>query len=131
VDLINQARKTPRTCGSMGSFPQAPPLTADSRLTLAARGHSADMAQKGYFAHQAPDGSQPWDRVAAQQYPWQSAGENIAAGYATPEEAVEGWIKSPGHCVNLMSAKFTETGVGQAVGGPYRIYWTQVFAKPK
>jgi uncharacterized protein YkwD len=131
VALVNQARATARTCGDKGSFAAAPPLLAESRLALAARGHSSDMAQQAYFDHVGKDGSQPWDRVSAQQYPWQSVGENIAAGYATPEEAVAGWLKSPGHCANIMAQNYTQTGVGQVQGGPYKIYWTQVFARPR
>lgn len=131
VALINKARGVARTCGDKGSFAPAPPLTAESRLAKAARGHSTDMAENAYFSHQAKDGSQPWDRVTAADYTWSAVGENIAAGYATPEDAVAGWLGSPGHCANLMNAAFTETGVGEALGGPFRIYWTQVFAHPR
>jgi uncharacterized protein YkwD len=131
VDLINQARAVRRTCGGEGTFAPAPPLSVDSRLVLAARGHSSDMASQDYFSHQGRDGSRPWDRVSRQGYSFQAVGENIAAGYTSPQAVVEGWLASPGHCANLMNPKFTETGVGQATGGSYRIYWTQVFARPR
>jgi uncharacterized protein YkwD len=38
-------------------------------------------------------------------------GENIAAGQMTPEEAVAGWLRSPGHCANLMNGGYSEMAV--------------------
>jgi len=35
---------------------------------------------------------------------------------------IEGWLKSPGHCKNIMSQKYKEMGVAR-VGN----YWTQTF----
>ena len=44
-------------------------------------------------------------------------------------EAMEGWLKSPGHCKNIMKAEFKE--VGMAVyfneSSHYSYYWTQDF----
>ena len=128
--LINQARATARVCGTT-SYAAAPPLAQDDRLNRAALLHSQDMVAKSYFSHTGSDGSLPWDRVTRQGYTWSTVGENIAAGYSTPDAAVQGWLKSPGHCANLMSKTFTQTGIGLAQGGTYRYYWTQVFAKPR
>jgi len=55
--------------------------------------------------------------------------ENIAAGQTTPEQVIQGWLDSDGHCANIMNANFEEMGVALATNsGIYGIYWTQVFA---
>ncbi|WP_424933919.1 CAP domain-containing protein [Amaricoccus macauensis] len=107
------------------------PLAANAALTAAAEGWSKEMAQGDFFEH-----SDTPEIVEEEGYDWQSLGENIAAGYPTPEEVVEGWINSEGHRENLLSEKFTEIGVGYYFrdndGGdaPFGHYWTQVFGTP-
>jgi len=56
-----------------------PPLVACGRLHLAARFHSADLAQRGLFAHESSDGT-PMDRRVRRFLPAANAiGETIAA----------------------------------------------------
>ncbi|WP_082869759.1 CAP domain-containing protein [Deinococcus puniceus] len=128
LTLTNAARAQARTCGTT-SFPAAAPLTANAQLGQAAQGHAADMAAKNYFSHTSQDGRTMAQRVSATGYAWRSIGENIAAGQTTPEAVVDGWLKSPGHCRNIMSASFTELGVGYAAGGSYSHYWVQDFGR--
>lgn len=127
--LTNEARATARKCGS-AQRAAVPALTYNNLLGAAARGHSADMAAKNYFDHTSKDGRSPWDRIEATGYKFRSAGENIAAGQQTPAAVVQAWLKSPGHCENIMSGSFTEIGVGYVTGGSYGKYWTQNFARP-
>lgn len=127
---VNQARATARTCGTT-QYAAAPPLTLDSRLTTAAQGHSTDMATRNFFSHTGSNGSTPWARITATGYRYSYAGENIAAGYATVDAVMRGWLASPGHCANIMNRNFTQLGVGYATGGSYRHYWTQDFARPR
>lgn len=56
-----------------------------------------------------------------------TAGENIAAGYATPAGVTAGWMASPGHKANILNANFTAiaVGVAQAANGTY--YWVENF----
>ena len=54
-------------------------------------------------------------------------GENIAAGQPTPESVVAGWLRSEGHCRNIMNPGFRELGLGFAQGGTYGTYWVQDF----
>jgi uncharacterized protein YkwD len=75
IVLTNQERMA-NGCG---------PVTMDTRLQLAAVRHSEDMANGDYFSHIAPDGTTPWDRIHTQGYIYSIAGENIAAGYSSPE----------------------------------------------
>jgi uncharacterized protein YkwD len=91
------------------------------------------MAEHSYFSHDGRDGSQPADRATRAGYVWRSVGENIAAGQASADEAVRGWIDSPPHCANLMSPRYTEMGVAYAVNlnSKMAIYWAQVFGAPR
>jgi uncharacterized protein YkwD len=129
LDLVNQARAQPRWCGRK-SFNATAPLKLSARLTDAALTHSLDMATRDYFDHQGRDGSTPASRVTRTGYAWRVVGENIAAGVATPEEAVAGWLQSPAHCENLMDLRFVDMGVAYAVNSKNTsvILWTQVFA---
>ena len=130
--LVNRARAEARRCGDK-DFPAVGPVKWNDTLTRAARGHSEDMAKQNYFSHDAPDGSKPAERVARAGYKYRATGENIAAGQMTPEDAVAGWIKSPPHCANLMTAVYTEMGVAFAVDTKSKmgVYWTQLFGTPR
>jgi uncharacterized protein YkwD len=130
--LTNAARAQSRACGDR-HFDAVAPLQADVRLDEAARLHALDMANRGYFSHRGADGRQPADRIAAAGYRWRSAGENIAAGQPRAQDAVQGWIRSPGHCANLMSPNFRAMGIGFAVNpdSPSGIYWVQTFGAPR
>ena len=92
------------------------------------------MARNNYFSHSGRDGSSPAQRVERAGYRYRATGENIAAGaQMTAENAVAGWIKSPPHCVNLMSPAYTEMGVAFAVDprSDMGVYWTQAFGTPR
>ena len=127
-DLTNAARAQGRSCGST-FYAAAPALDYNSLLERAAQGHAADMASKNYFSHTSLDGRTFSQRITAAGYAWRTAGENIAAGYATPEAVVQGWLQSPGHCANIMNPAFKEIGVGYSYGAAssYGHYWVQDF----
>jgi uncharacterized protein YkwD len=126
--LTNDARSHARLCGST-SFAAAPPLSLNVFLERAALDHSKDMAAHNYMDHTGRDGSTPADRIAHTGYKWRMVGENLASGVMTPEQAVAGWLQSPHHCANLMTARFTEMGIGFAVdsNSDAGVYWTQTF----
>jgi uncharacterized protein YkwD len=129
---INRARAQPRRCGSK-AFPAAPPLQPSALLRRAAEAHTQDMLRHNYFAHEGNDGSTPAQRVAATGYRYQLIGENIAEGPQSAAEAAAGWLASPGHCENIMDARFSESGVayGANNSGTPRVYWVQEFAAPR
>jgi uncharacterized protein YkwD len=122
--LTNQRRAQGASCGGQ-VFGPAGPLAHNAQLQAAARNHSRDMATRGYFSHQSPEGAGPSDRARAAGYPSGFIGENIAAGYPTPAAVVEGWMQSPGHCLNIMEPRYRYLGVGHHAGS--RSYWTQNF----
>lgn len=114
------------------------PVTLDPKLTAAGQAHSEDMALNDYFSHTGADGSSASQRVTRAGYDWSRTGENIAAGYTSAAEVMEGWMDSPGHRANILSCAYTQMGLGyydeagDSFPGPYgyRHYWTQVFATP-
>ena len=109
-----------------------PTLTVDTRLTAAADRHTLDMATNDYVSHEGSDGSGPEERIRDAGYSCGSWGENIGAGYVSPEEAVAGWMASSLHRDSILSTRFTHIGVGYAYSGAatFGHYWTQVFASP-
>lgn len=112
------------------------PLTLNSKLTAAAQTHSQNMGNLDFFSHTGADGSSSSQRVSASGYTWSAAGENIAAGYTTPDAVVNGWINSPGHRANILNANYRDIGIGyfylaKDTGNVnWQSYWTQKFGKP-
>jgi uncharacterized protein YkwD len=110
-----------------------PPLRFSARLAVIARGHSYDMAMRHYLAHNSPDGVAPADRISGAGIAYRVVGENIYMDddaddpAELPHRAMEGWLKSPEHLANIVSSKFTETGVGVAESADGRTYVTQDF----
>jgi uncharacterized protein YkwD len=107
------------------------PLVWDSALGAAARGHSADMAQQNYFSHTSLDGRLFHERITAAGYPYGTCGENIAAGYSTPQAVMSAWMTSAGHRGNILNPAYCDIGVGYASqsASDYRPYWTQDFGR--
>ena len=132
LDAVNTVRQQARKCGDK-DYPAVPPLTWDSRLATAAKKHSQDMADNNYFSHTGLDGSKPKNRIEREGYAWSAVGENISAGREKYADAIEGWLKSPGHCENMMDPDYTQMGAGYGYNenSKYKHYWTQVFAKPQ
>ena len=131
LTLVNQKRAAGASCGGV----YKPPTTAvvlDTRLRCAARKHSMDMGANNFFSHTGSNGSTFAQRITNAGYTYTAAGENIAAGQATPTAVVDGWMKSTGHCNNIMNPDFKHLGVGYsyASGATYRHYWTQDFGRP-
>lgn len=129
--LTNAARAQGRDCGGR-YFPPAPPLTGSPALGRAARAHAQDMAAHGFFGHGGSDGSSPGQRVTRAGYRWSLVGENIASGIGTARQVVAGWLSSPHHCANIMTAGFRQMGVAFAVNPASGavIYWTEDFGAP-
>jgi uncharacterized protein YkwD len=131
ISLVNAARSKGARCGS-ARRPSVPPLREMPELKEAATRHARDMARTNYFEHRGRDGSEPKDRVLRAGYRARLTGENIAYGPDSAEEVVAGWLASPGHCENIMDARFEHIGVGFAVGrGRGRVYWVQNFGAPR
>ena len=122
LGLVNQARKNGYQCGDK-YYPAAPPVRWNDLLEVAAIKHSMDMEDKRYFSHTSKNGTNPGNRIDREGYKWKCFGENIAMGYNNEKEVVDGWLKSPGHCKNIMNKDFKEMGVARSGK-----YWTQTLA---
>ena len=57
-------------------------------------------------------------------------GENIAMGYQTPEEALTGWMSSPGQRDNILDENYTGIGLGVYKDGHGRWFWVEHFYRP-
>lgn len=119
--LVNDARARGCRCGGKYYKP-VPPLTWNNRLERAAQKHSRYMRRRNILSHAGQGGSDAGRRISAEGYDWISYGENVAAGYGSDEATIKGWLKSKGHCKNIMSPKFKE--MGMASSGQF---YTQVF----
>lgn len=95
------------------------PLETDPRLEAAAENHGKEMLSVDYFAHIAPSGETPVERIRGTGYIPSSEvgyviGENLAWGtltLSTPEAIVKAWIASPEHLANILEAKYRQTGI--------------------
>jgi uncharacterized protein YkwD len=105
----------------------AQPLVIDPTITEVARKHSRDMWQRGYFAHENPDGADPFDRMKAGNVQFITAGENLAFAQ-TVGIAHTGLMNSPGHKRNILDPNFGRVGIGVISGGIYGKMFTQNFA---
>jgi uncharacterized protein YkwD len=114
--LVNQER------ARNGELPLAP----NAQLEQAAQGHSEEMVSDDYFAHIAPSGLTPVERVVATGYVPNSEvgytlGENIAWGtlqLSTPSAIVAAWIASPEHLANILYSPYVDTAIGVAPEAP-------------
>lgn len=99
-------------------------LKENRLLSQVARKKSEDMLENQYFSHESPVFGSPFAMMQHFGVDYYAAGENIAKGYQTPEEAVDAWWESPGHKKNILSPLYKEIGVGYVETGKY---WTQMF----
>lgn len=101
-----------------------PVLTVNAKLTKAAQDHSEDMAAHSNMSHTGSDGSDPGERITRAGYQWSTYAENVAYGYGTAAQVMDGWMNSPGHKRNILDCNVKEIGIGLAQPGQY---WTQDF----
>jgi uncharacterized protein YkwD len=102
-------------------------LAVSDTLTFAAKWMATDMAVFDYFSHTSRDGRAPVQRMTDAGYPGPQTytGENIAAGYASANEVLSGWINSPAHYAVLTNPNYRAIGVGRAYtdASTYHTYW--------
>ncbi|MDQ2050085.1 CAP domain-containing protein [Natronolimnohabitans sp. A-GB9] len=125
-------------------------LEFDTELRDIARAHSEDMAERGYFSHEDPEGNDFTDRYEEAGYECDVdgyvGGENIAqTWYDTPVDTddrdtvhyegerelgygvVEQWMNSPGHTENLLADQWESQGIGVYVTDDDQVFVTQNF----
>lgn len=87
------------------------PLSLNSQLNNSAQAKAQDMANKNYWAHVSPDGTQPWYFFDQAGYAYIRAGENLAYGFMTSQGAVDGWMNSATHRANILG-DYYDVGFG-------------------
>ena len=102
------------------------PLAPDPELTEVARHHSAEMFERGYFAHVTPEGRDPFERMREANVRFLTAGENLALA-PTLQIAHTGLMNSPGHRANILQPAFGRVGIGIMDGGIHGLMVTQDF----
>lgn len=117
VDLVNAERAK----GGLN------PLTVSQEVQNAAQVRAGEIIQS--FSHTRPNGASPFTALNEQNLKYTAAGENIAAGQATPQAVMDSWMNSSGHRANIMNPDFTHIGVGYIEGGGYKTNWVQLFAR--
>jgi uncharacterized protein YkwD len=106
------------------------PLVRRSDLDRVALAHSNDMARRGYFSHQSPEGGNAVDRL--QQHgvtDMRLAAENLGKTTQSNPSAqiVRSWLQSPDHRSNLLAPALNFTGIGIARGADGSLIYTQVY----
>jgi len=98
-------------------------LSMDKTLQEAAMLRAAECAV--YYQHIRPSGENCFS-VLEGNYTHFSSGENIAAGYKSTDQVMDGWMNSPGHKSNILNPGFQIIGIGVfQIDGVY--YWSQLF----
>ena len=77
------------------------------------------------FSHDRPNGTSCFTALKEAGVKYFSAGENIAMGYRTPADVMNGWMNSEGHRNNILNPNFTDFACGVYKSG----YWSQFFCK--
>lgn len=123
LKLVNDTRAAGCNCGTT-VMPPVPTLVWNNTLASAAISHSKDMADKNVLSHDSSNGQNPGQRLTTFGYKWVAYGENIAQGQTTEQQVFNDWLKSEGHCKNIMNAQLTEMGAARQ-----GVFWTQDFGK--
>lgn len=100
------------------------PLSVNAELQNAADIRKQELTT--LFDHKRPNGSDCFSVLDECGVLWNTAGENIARGYTSPQDVVQAWWNSEGHRQNMLTSEFTHMAAGYQTsnGGPY---WLQLF----
>ena len=122
TDLINEVYEITNNYRSLVGVSS---LTLDSSLVKAASIRAKELSDS--FSHTRPNGSSCFTVLSELGISYGTAGENIAAGYSSPQSVMEGWRSSSGHYQNIISSKFKKIGIGvNIINNQY--YWVQIFS---
>jgi uncharacterized protein YkwD len=85
------------------------PLKANPKLEFAAQKFADQIAATGQWSHAG------YIRFLNQSgYQYTYGGQNLAREFTDASSTVQAWLNSPTHRANLLSPKFTETGIAIA-----------------
>lgn len=97
-------------------------LKLNNKLNQAAYLKAQNMFAKQYWAHNAPDGTQPWKWLGDVGYNYDTAGENLAKNFASTNTTITAWMNSPEHRENILNSNYQDVGFavvnGNLMGEP-------------
>lgn len=117
VAIINQERANNGLAG----------VASDPTLDALAQIRAQEIYSS--FSHTRPDGRTCFSVFEDNGYAYMAAGENIAAGYMSAADVMQGWMESSGHRANILNGSFGKVGIGLYIvpGDAYSYYWVQLF----
>ena len=108
------------------------PLRVDGALVTVARQRANDMAAKNYFSHTSPTGETAFVLLNRAGYAYGTAGENIARNNYPDAQAagvaMNGFMNSPSHRVNIMDGRFRNVGIASVTGRDGMKYFAVIFS---
>lgn len=110
LERLNAVRARGAQCGRT-PFAAAPALRWNRLLQDAAGLHAADMARHDRLSHIGSDGRTVVQRTLAVGYDYGALAENVAAGQRSVDSAVDDWMRSAGHCENIMNPALRDVAV--------------------
>lgn len=100
-----------------------PALSKRLDVTEAAKDRAKEITVK--FSHTRPNGESFFTIIDDYNISYIRLGENIAMGYTSPQDVVDGWMASEGHKKNILNPEFKGIGVGYYVKDGVA-YWVQI-----
>ena len=95
-------------------------LILDESLMKAANVRAQELSEK--YSHTRPNGESCFSILEENNIEYSTAGENIALGYITGEDVMDGWMNSKGHRENILNPMFNKIGIGKE-----NEQWVQMF----
>ncbi|WP_405676526.1 CAP domain-containing protein [Streptomyces sp. NBC_01511] len=108
----------------------APPVTADARLTAAARAHCTGMAAEGRLAAAPARGTSLYQRVTAQGYTYLTVAEQLVSGPRTEADFLAYCLTDARMGRTVRDPALSQVGVAHAPAPGGDLFWTAVWARP-
>lgn len=110
------------------------PVQINAALTDLSRFRSNDMASRNYFSHETPEGKKFLGMLSDRGVPYKFAGEILARNNYPNQEAatiaMQSYLNSAPHKAIIMDGKYTQVGIGYAMGAEEMSYFTVIFTQP-
>ena len=107
--LLEQTNQTRSRAGE-------PNLIINDKLNQAAYLKAQDMFAKQYWAHNSPDGTEPWKWLGDVGYNYNEAGENLAKNFTSTNGVMTAWMDSPEHKANILKDSYSDVGFAVVSG---------------
>ncbi len=107
------------------------PVSINPALSDFAHWRSSDMAARNYFSHTTPEGKNSLQLLRDRGISYSWAGEivdkNNYGPAAAANEAITNFLQSSAHRSIMLDPRYTQVGVGYALGSDGMNYFTAVF----